>query len=713
MIRADLMALSRAALVALANAGFVKRAERELEHGPAPAISDTSDATTVAFADASVVLARGKSLAQCPCTCGATPMCRHRVAAVLAYQRAMVAGADTAPDPSDPSDPSDPANTSDTADSAAPVPPVAWSPGETGDDTLERLLGSSAFARAKAHSRRGLVAEVLRGGNGPDDLPRVHLPTSTVRFLVPRDVGYARCDCTLRTACEHVALAVWAFREADASTGASRRGEALAFVELGGAGHGDARVRALDTALEVATTVLMEGVANLGGGVATRFALARHALERAGLAWPLAAVEELEDLLAAYARRSARYDAGRAAAIVTELFARARAGSPRQDDALARSSGEVPVRSVLGADEALETRLDQTRLVGLGVRLEDDGDARIAHVYLADLGGANVLVLTRRFSGSDDGPLLARRTALSGSSLGAVASGQIVSNAVIRRANRAVSFSTGVLAKTSVMPGADLAALAGDLFVTDVAALQARLRASPPRMLLPRLAASDIVAVGVRDVARVGYDDAQQKLVAVAHDAAGVAFTIELAQRIVAPGAVAALALALGVGLRAVVGRVHTNAHGLVVTPLAVYRDDAPSGRDQSVALELEPLSDAGARALAALPHVNLRPFDSAVGSPPGLLPEALSEALTKASRIVDEAVHHGLRRAPAGFRGDLEAITTRLAALGLDRAAAALAKLQRAHESAKVTGAEPDERAAADAWASATIRLTLLRDRA
>ena len=692
-VRDDRMALTRPALVALANAGFVKRAERELEQGQRPAISEDEGAIVVVFPDATTRLVAGKTLAQAPCTCGANPMCRHRVAAVLAYQALAAEGADASNGLQTDALP-------ESSNATHATKATTWSPGEVDDGALERLLGPSALARARALVKRGLVAEVVRGGSNSDDVPYVHLPTSTVRFLVPRDVTHARCDCTLRTGCEHVALAVWAFREADLG----RDHAATQVVELGATSQRGTHLFALDTALAVATAVLMEGVADLGSSAATRFALARHGLERAGLAWPLAALEELEDLSHAYRKRSARYEPMHVAAVLAELFARARAGRG--------SGGEVPVRTVLGADEALETRLDQTRLQGLGVHLEDDGDTRIAHIYLADVRSASILVLQRRFSGKDDGPTLALRTALAGSSLAAVAAGQIVSNAAVRRANRAVSFATGILAKTSVMPGGDLEALASSLFITDVAALVARLRAAPPHMLMARLATSDLFAIRVHEVVEVGYDDARQTLVALARDVLGATFSIELDQRALAPGAIAALAAAMlptkageameAPELRTVVGRVRLATHGLVVTPLAMHCSDARSGATRVVALELLTQDAKHDAALAALPHVRRATFES-----------QLSEAIAEATRVVNAAAHHGLRQAPAGFRVALGTTRVRLAELGLVRAAAAIATLEQAHATAQVSGSDPDERAAAEAWASAAIRLALLTERA
>ena len=88
MNRPDLLALSPEALVRLANVGLVKRAQKEAASGVLPSLVEEPDGTVVAAArdGATTRLARGVALQQTTCTCGSTQVCRHRIAAVLAYQ---------------------------------------------------------------------------------------------------------------------------------------------------------------------------------------------------------------------------------------------------------------------------------------------------------------------------------------------------------------------------------------------------------------------------------------------------------------------------------------------------------------------------------------------------------------------------------------------------------------------------------------------------
>jgi uncharacterized Zn finger protein len=185
MPRADLLALTPAALASLANMGLVKRAQKEIDAGKGPTIEiGADDSITGVFDDGvKATLLVGKGLADSPCSCGATTVCRHRVAVVLAYSR--------------------------SAGAASPAE-TKWSPGVVTDEQLASAFGDRTVERADRLRQRGYLAEVRR-----EEHPTAQLATSTVRFLVPGDVGFARCDCTQRTGCEHVVLAVWAFREAD------------------------------------------------------------------------------------------------------------------------------------------------------------------------------------------------------------------------------------------------------------------------------------------------------------------------------------------------------------------------------------------------------------------------------------------------------------------------------------------------------------------
>jgi hypothetical protein len=174
-MRTDLLALTPESLAALANVGLVKRAQKELEQGKGPELSEGADGlVTGVFPDGVTArLPPGVALREAPCSCGAPTVCRHRVAVALAY----------------------PAWAKKDGGAEEPEPvAVAWSPGEIGDEALRERLGRRAFERASALRRSGVTVAVRRPDRG-DPAASAELPTCTVRFLVPGDLAWARCDC--------------------------------------------------------------------------------------------------------------------------------------------------------------------------------------------------------------------------------------------------------------------------------------------------------------------------------------------------------------------------------------------------------------------------------------------------------------------------------------------------------------------------------------
>ena len=86
--REDLLELTPQALTALANAGFVKRAQREVAAGQLPTLTiDDQGVVTAQFDDGvETRFPPGVGLHDAPCNCPASGMCRHRVTLVLAWQ---------------------------------------------------------------------------------------------------------------------------------------------------------------------------------------------------------------------------------------------------------------------------------------------------------------------------------------------------------------------------------------------------------------------------------------------------------------------------------------------------------------------------------------------------------------------------------------------------------------------------------------------------
>jgi hypothetical protein len=668
MSRPDLLALTPQAIASLSNLGLVKRAQKDAEQGRAPRLEELPDGTVVgAFEDgATARLVPGKGLKDSPCSCGASAVCRHRVAVALAYPAFAQAGAASSPAP----------------EPQAPEPP--WSPGSVEDDALAAFVPSRSLERAAALKKQGFIARVRRGTFLGEDVPSVALATCTVRFLVPRNLGYARCDCSTGTGCEHLPLAVWAFRAADAKDATGREVSVEVASATAAASEG---ASAMNAALDLVRFLLLEGAQNAASGSGARLAIARTGVDEARMAWLRSVIEEAEDLLAAYHARGTRYTPSRLAATLTEVFARVRA---------ARGASALPPRAVLGMDEAPETKLDHLRLVSLGARLFADGRERRAEVMLADPAAAGLLVLRRAFTYDEkqtpeDGPALGRRNAAPGATLELLARGQVVTSGATRRPDRLVVFSTRGLQRTSVTPQVgDWSVLPAPLLVTDVTALEAVLREGPPRFLRPRLLAEHVHAFAVSRVVDVAYAPGAQTVRAKLEDPGGRPFSVELAHRRVAPGALDALAAGLSgrLGpLRYLSGEARRTDRGLLVEPIALACEGA-----QVIVLDLQPTSSSEA----------LRTEEDEPPAPP--LPAALGEV----QGCLADAVHQGLRHVAPPWTARLAAAALRTRELGLSRLANDLEQLGTKLKAARASGQAEDEAACTLAWAEASLRVTL-----
>ncbi|MFD4676278.1 hypothetical protein ACFWNN_41600 [Lentzea sp. NPDC058450] len=326
MTRSDLLALTPDALAALANRGLVKRAVKELDAGVVPALdTDPSGAVQGKFPDGTTTtLPPGIALDAAGCSCGATGVCRHRIAVVLAYQRTQEAGA----------------------------PAELWSPGAVTDADLVALMGERTLRRARRAFQAGYRAK-LRRPSQEDQTAQAELPTCTVTFLVPGDLSYVHTDAVNKD--EATALAVWAFQEADA--------QGTDTVDVGGSPTTATDLTAVTDLLD---QLLLDGATNASEVLDVAWQRLHRDLTAQRLHWPAAVITDLLAQLAAYRTRSADYEAEQFAALLTELHARTTATGARAE--------------VLGPDEPAETPLKRVRLTALGARLRSE---TTADVYFA------------------------------------------------------------------------------------------------------------------------------------------------------------------------------------------------------------------------------------------------------------------------------------------------------------------------------------------
>ncbi|KWN56845.1 hypothetical protein [Burkholderia ubonensis] len=606
-MRDDLLELTSEALTALANAGFVKRAQKDVAAGALPALVVDDDGTVHASFDDGVrtSLPPGRTLRDAACNCTATGMCRHRVMLVLAYQASMQAteaanAADARADGDDAAEQVDTHeeairnrndvendetrdNTGDDSgdapadDDANGVPSAdrAWSPADFDDAALAASFAPSVLEQAARMAAARPVVTV-QPWSGARSSPVARLPMCSVRFFSRRSLAHARCDCRQGSGCAHVVVAVWAFRQAGAlADGASETmvevrppaGEEAASDDDRSPLRDDA-AHALIADLDMLVRALwLDGSSQPPIALAARVASLRGRLRERGWQWVDDALDEAWQLVHAQHARSSRFEPLRLVRVLAELWARLRAATCA---ATQRDGVAVPARQMLGIGVKGEVELDHLRLVSLGVELWADEAEEGASVLFADPDTQTVMVLTRNWPRAADvvaggrAPDLAGRR-VAGFPLRQIAAGQVVTKAATRRANGALDIAAGVR-QTGVLPLSPKSwdDLVAPLRQSSIAALVAHLRDALPDFVRPRQAANGaaagaagslhVVAFEPMIVRSVHWDAAAQVLHArlaqrEAHtadvDGDADALHVALPHRAVAPGAVDALARAL------------------------------------------------------------------------------------------------------------------------------------------------------------------------
>lgn len=707
--RADLLALDFDTLAALANRGLVKRAAKELDAGGGAVPSAGADGTLAGeFPDGTrVSLPPGAGLGQGTCTCGAPGICRHLLGLVLVWQRAASEGPGTsgsapgaagpdgpAPDAQAPDGRAFDGRASDGRASDSPGPRGSGhtgaarqprSPGDLDDEALTAAVGARAVAAARRALARGYTAR-LHHPTAEEPAARAELPTCTVRFPVPaaEGIGHAVTDAATARRGEVIALAVWAFRaatEADPAAPPDR-------VDVGGDGGGNgngggngsggwARPGAseLDAAATLLDDLLLDGAAHVGPVAATALRRVREELSARALHWPAGILTELTGQLDDHAARGARWRAEEYAALIAEFHARRRA---------AGREGALAASQILGSGERGDTPLRRVRLTALGCRIDGGPGERTAEVFLGHSGAGTGLVLRRRWEltpGQEpSGPELAGRR-LAGSTLGAVARANLVSESASRTPGLSVTIGAGRMASTSVTPvGSAWSQLPEPLLLRDFAAHARALEGLPPYLVRPRTQAGSVHVVEVHEVGEVGYDPAEQRLEAVVRDARGAVGTVSATYNPYSPGGLDVLAECLRGGRGEVShlsALVRVTGAGLVLDPVAVMT--AAGG------VLVPDLTPADGPRFAAGPVP--RPRDP------------LAEAMEGALSALASAAVLGLRGLGEPARAGIEDSAARLARTGLSGAAG----LVRAFLGAL---REEGPGAAARPWADAQIHL-------
>ncbi len=468
--RHDLLQLEDDDLAAISNRGNVNRAKREMAKGELTVeIQEFEGTVTFNWSDdVKCIFPADKTLAESRCSCPATTVCRHLIRSVLAYQ--------------------------DTHEDVAAERPILqpWNPGGIEDDVMADVFGAGSLRRAKQLFEDGVVAELVQSTRPS---ARFHGLGHTVRFMVENDPRYTQCDCQERAPCTHAAMAIYAFRGLDAESGLLDTKPTQTF-------DNDLLERVENGLIEIC----VEGISNVTSARADRLNSLENQLRDAGLTWPASIVGDVRRQHEYYHNHDARFSPDLLAELIGELLIRL--------DALKNPKLPIPQLFVGGSQQEIETKLGQSRLVGLGCIAVRRQKSVELSALLQDTSSGKVVALSRSFANpvDEDEPqdyaVLGNRLAVKGRSLSAIGRGQLViKGAKLNAGHRIEIGRTTASVYAQKYTWEDLRPPA---HVMEVREISARLESLPPASLRPRRVGEDFFVLPVADVRNVRFSSRAQ-----------------------------------------------------------------------------------------------------------------------------------------------------------------------------------------------------------
>jgi hypothetical protein len=535
MVRHDLLGLAADDLVALSNRGIVNRAQREVEEATTPIeVDESPEGTIVArWPDGAVCrLIAGEIFSGDSCTCAATTVCRHLVGTILAYQRRT-------------------ARASERTEQVA-----SWDPGAISDEALASCWSGRDIAAAQQIYRDGLVVELHRG---PRPRARFYSLGHCVRFLVPGDVNYTRCDCADPAPCRHALLAIWAFRllPADRASGLTTTAEQVEPVP-------SEVLAEIDHSLEA---LVDYGLATLPESLARRLERLETNCRQSDLVWLAEIIAELLLARQQYQAHDARFSPSQVAMLIGELAIRT--------DAARAPEQSVPRTFICGSSAEGIAVMGNSRLIGLGSAVESRPDGITLTAFFQDAATAVVLAIPRQFA-EDEGDecsrsfaALARTVVLKGASLADVAAGQIV----IRGGKRTPGGELRVGRAGAAVSPQDYRweLLRPPVMAGGFADLTADQSLRPHPYLSPRSLTEGVSVCPIAGVEDVRFDVREQTVVATLRDADGQ--SARLVHPFYSRGRAGAEALLSDLGnskLLFVSGKARLDPAGVVISPMGL-----------------------------------------------------------------------------------------------------------------------------------------------
>lgn len=366
MRRTDLLALTDDDLVTLSTRGDFKRAKNELENDKVTGdITVETDGTViVAWSnDVTCILPPDTPLSDCDCDTFSTSskVSRNLIRAVLLYRQWA----------------------EDMLTRSQRTVSGPWNPGSITDEELADFYRKGKFTRIKNEYKKPHVIEVVRSSK---PTARIHTLGCTVRFLVPGDPRYTYCDCDQEAPCDHVPLAVRAFRELPAT-------ESSAIIETQ-----PEKLPIPHDLLDRIHTSLVDltetGLSGASTGLMQSFQQLEKRCNREGLIWVAATLEDIIQDYDRYTNHDSQFSPEHLAQLVGELLIRCAA--------IRNPTGAVPEIFVRGSADDKATTISTSRLIGLGCEAQVHRHAVNLVSYLQDSHSGHVVVIQRSFPDPED-----------------------------------------------------------------------------------------------------------------------------------------------------------------------------------------------------------------------------------------------------------------------------------------------------------------------
>jgi hypothetical protein len=606
--RTDLLALTHEDLEMLSNRGTVKRSQRELDENEVQfeLEEDPGGNISLKWSDGfTTVLLADKMLKDCKCSCAVKGACRHIIRAVLAYQlkvhpqsksgennaglqrpqsKESVAPDLTAapePDSSKQGDPSDTTHGGVVAEAKSeyvtnpqplvqPDPPTSgfalepWNPGDINDSDLETMVGSANITKAQRLFSEGQIVELAVGLK---PFARFHTLSHSIRFLVPFDLRYTRCDCAEPQPCFHIPLAVLAFRALPENRIASTFSTAPRPA-------GVQNLALFNEITDALQKLIAVGISQINPALLGGFKRMIERCENEELIWSTEILSEIVMEIERHREHDARYSGAHAVSLIAESFIRI--------DAMKADTGVIPFEWIKGLKSDRATEFTSTRLVGLGCggTISRFGSSLVA--YMQDIYSGTLITMQKDFvekRGEErrtlwtlaDKPIL-RNPPIG---LGQVGKGQILTKGgkltaarVYEQGRANLSFNYQSYQWEQLRP---------PLSVESFAELRAVVGSRFPSYVGPRYAGGNFYVCAVQGATRVRFNDMDQSIEAILIDRYS-----EQAQMIFPYFSACAQGSDLLLqtlkrepdNVRFVSGHVRAGRHGLQLRPVAVVFDD-------------------------------------------------------------------------------------------------------------------------------------------